>query len=107
LKLRCEVMKSATRKPRTPQIIVSMHFFVPICSLTLSSASSWWTLHFAECWCSKMIQLSPPVTMVPNLFAAILSSNDSNSSHFWTLVARSCSVNWWEIHHKRKYLSWS
>jgi hypothetical protein len=52
-------------------------------------------------------QLSSPVTMVQNLFTAILSSNDSNSSHFWTLVARSCLVNWLGIHLKWKYFRWS
>jgi hypothetical protein len=51
----------------------------------------------------KVNQLSSPMTMVQNLFAAMLSSNGSDSSHFWTLVARGCSVNWWGVHRKWKY----
>jgi hypothetical protein len=54
-------------------------FFVPICCLALSGTSSRWTFHFAEYWYSRVNQLSSPVIMVPNLFAAMLSSNGSNS----------------------------
>jgi hypothetical protein len=40
------------------------------------------------------------VKMLRNLFASILSSNRSNSWHFWILLAWSCPVNWLGIQRK-------